>query len=68
MSTVLDQPSSDASLMKDVSDTIDAHAAADSLRYGPRGAVILAGIAAGLLFIGWFAFYFLLFLPRGSVG
>jgi len=68
MSTIHDQPSSAAGLMKGFSETIDANAAADSLKYGPRGAVILAGIAAGLLFVGWLAFYFLLFLPRGSIG
>jgi hypothetical protein len=38
------------------------------LKHGARGAFVVAGISAGLLFIGWLAFYFLLFLPRGSVG
>ena len=47
---------------------IAAETAAQALRDGPRGALILAGTAAALLFIGWLAFYFLLFLPRGSVG
>jgi hypothetical protein len=32
------------------------------------GAYLIAGIAVGLLFIGWLAFYFLLFMPRGSIG
>ncbi len=34
----------------------------------PRGAIIVAAIAVGLLFLGWLAFYFLLFLPRGAIG
>ena len=39
-----------------------------AIREGPRGALVLAGVSVGLLFIGWLAFYFLLFLPRGAVG
>jgi hypothetical protein len=42
--------------------------AAEALRNGPIGALVVAGIAVALLFIGWMAFYFLLFLPRGPVG
>jgi hypothetical protein len=38
------------------------------LRDGPIGAYIVAGIAVVLLFLGWLAFYFLVFLPRGAVG
>jgi hypothetical protein len=57
-----------ASLMEHVAVPIDADAAAQSLKHGARGAYVVAGIAAGLLFIGWLAFYFFLFLPRGSVG
>ena len=41
---------------------------AQALRNGPIGALVVAGIAVALLFIGWMAFYFLLFLPRGPVG
>jgi hypothetical protein len=41
---------------------------ADALRKGPVGALAVAGIAVALLFLGWIAFYFLLFLPRGPVG
>jgi hypothetical protein len=33
----------------------------------PRGALALAGIAAGLLLIAWLAIYLFVFLPRGSV-
>jgi hypothetical protein len=42
--------------------------AAECLKHAPLGALVLASVAVGLLFIGWLAFYFLLFLPRGSVG
>jgi F0F1-type ATP synthase assembly protein I len=42
--------------------------AAQALRNGPIGAYIVAGIAVGLLFIGWLVFYFFLFMPRGSIG
>jgi hypothetical protein len=44
------------------------HAAKQALSGGPMGAYLIAGIAVGLLFIGWLAFYFLLFMPRGSIG
>jgi hypothetical protein len=47
---------------------IDSDAAAAALRHGPRGALFVAGIAVSLLLAGWLAFYFLLFLPRGSIG
>ena len=39
-----------------------------SLQETPRGALVLAGIAVGLLIIGWLGIYFLVFLPRGTVG
>ena len=42
--------------------------ARQALRNGPAGALAVATIAVGLLFAGWLAFYFLLFLPRGAVG
>jgi hypothetical protein len=42
--------------------------AAQALRNGPIGAYLVASIAVGLLFLGWLAFYFLLFMPRGSIG
>jgi hypothetical protein len=48
------------------SDSVDTTALA--LRDGPIGAFIVAGIAVGSLFAGWLAFYFLLFMPRGSIG
>lgn len=42
--------------------------AAEALEYGAVGALVVAGIAVGLLFVGWLAFYFLLFIPRGAIG
>ena len=47
---------------------IDSDAAAAALKHGPRGALFVAGISVSLILAGWLAFYFLLFLPRGSVG
>jgi hypothetical protein len=47
---------------------IDAAQAVEALRNGPIGAFVVASIAVGLLFIGWLAFYFLLFMPRGPSG
>ena len=47
---------------------IEAHEAAQALRNGPIGALVVASIAVGLLFFGWLAFYFLLFMPRGAIG
>jgi hypothetical protein len=42
--------------------------ARQALKNGPAGALVVAAIAVGLLFAGWLAFYFLLFLPRGAIG
>jgi hypothetical protein len=57
-----------ASSPERVAAPIGAEAATQALRHGPRGALVLASIAVALLFIGWLAFYFLLFLPRGPIG
>jgi CHASE2 domain-containing sensor protein len=46
----------------------DRSSLAEALRHGPRGALLVAGISVALLFIGWLAFYFLLFLPQGPIG
>jgi hypothetical protein len=35
---------------------------------GPRGAIAVSLIAVGLLMIGWLGMYFLVFLPRGTIG
>ena len=37
------------------------------VRSGPRGAVGVAGIATAIVIALWFAFYLLVFLPRGSL-
>ncbi|HET9335449.1 MAG TPA: cytochrome c oxidase subunit 2A [Sphingomicrobium sp.] len=34
----------------------------------PTGAIAVSLIAVTLLLIGWFGMYFLVFLPRGTVG
>jgi hypothetical protein len=34
----------------------------------PRGAFVLAALLLCMILAGWMAFYFLLFLPRGTVG
>jgi hypothetical protein len=47
---------------------IGADDAAQALKDGPIGAYVVASVAVGLLFIGWLLFYFLLFIPRGSIG
>jgi hypothetical protein len=36
-------------------------------RSGPRGAIAIAGIATAIVVALWFAFYFMVFLPRGPV-
>lgn len=41
---------------------------AEALKDGPIGALAISALAVGLLFIGWMAFYFLLFMPRGPIG
>jgi hypothetical protein len=57
-----------AHLAEHVASPIGAEAVAETLKHGPLGALALAAIAVGLLFIGWLAFYFFLFLPRGPIG
>ena len=47
---------------------VSAEEAAQAMRDGPIGAYFVASIAVGLLFLGWLAFYFLVFLPRGAIG
>jgi hypothetical protein len=41
---------------------------AAAFRSGPRGALFLSAISVALLLAGWLAFYYLLFIPRGTVG
>jgi hypothetical protein len=47
---------------------IGSDTAAEAFKHGPHGALLVAGLSVTLLFIGWLAFYFLLFMPRGSIG
>jgi hypothetical protein len=42
--------------------------ALEALKAGPRGALVIAACAVGLLFLGWLFFYFVLFMSRGTVG
>ncbi|MBN3817460.1 hypothetical protein G3N57_12950 [Paraburkholderia sp. Se-20369] len=37
------------------------------VRRGPHGALALAGTATAIVIALWFAFYFLVFLPRGVI-
>jgi hypothetical protein len=37
------------------------------VRSGPRGAIVVAGIATAVVIGLWFAFYLMVFLPRGSM-
>jgi hypothetical protein len=57
-----------AHLPEHVAAPIGPDEAAEALKNGPIGALVIASIAVGLLFIGWLAFYFFLFLPRGPIG
>jgi hypothetical protein len=43
-------------------------AAEEALKDGPRGALLIAVCAVGILFAGWLFFYFVLFMSRGHVG
>lgn len=49
-----------------------AHSAEDQavdeiVSRGPTGAIALAGIATAVVIGLWFAFYFIVFLPRGVI-
>jgi len=37
------------------------------VRAGPAGAIAVAGIATAIVVALWFAFYVLVYLPRGAV-
>ena len=45
----------------------DDHRVAEIVRAGPTGTIAVAGIATFIVFAIWFAFYFLVFLPRGVI-
>ena len=49
-------------------DPADRDAAIDQIvRAGPWGAIFLAGTATAIVIALWFAFYFIVFLPRGTL-
>ena len=49
-------------------DTEEIDRLESALEGGPKGALAVSLIAVGLLMIGWLGVYFLVFLPRGTVG
>ncbi|MBV8674910.1 MAG: hypothetical protein JOZ33_15890 [Acidobacteriaceae bacterium] len=57
-----------AETAEDESTQEDRAEARIELSHGARGALLIAGIAVSLLFIGWMLFYFVLFMRRGYVG
>jgi len=57
-----------ASKAESVAPGADRTAAIEALKDGPRGALIIAASAVGLLLLGWLFFYFVLFMSRGHVG
>ena len=50
-----------------VAPSIDEAAVHAVLERGPRGALVIASTCLTALLLGWLAFYFLLFLPRGAI-
>jgi hypothetical protein len=49
------------------SETSEAERVDEIVRRGPRGAIAVAGIATAIVIGLWYAFYFLVFLPRGVI-
>jgi hypothetical protein len=45
----------------------EAEAVDRIVRAGPIGAIALAGTATAIFVLLWFAFYFKVFLPRGTI-
>ena len=52
----------------EVADEVDEAALAAVMRHVPWGAGVLAGTAVALLVLGYLLIYFLIFIPRGTVG
>jgi hypothetical protein len=48
-------------------DASDEAAVDEIVASGPTGAIALASIATAIVIGLWFAFYFLVFLPRGVI-
>jgi hypothetical protein len=59
---MINSPSPPAAASESENDSVDA-----IVRAGPRGAVAVAGIATAIVIALWFAFYWLVFLPRGAI-
>jgi hypothetical protein len=49
-------------------DGLDQAAIDRAMQEVPNGAIALAGLAIGSLVLAYFLIYFLVFLPRGTVG
>ena len=47
-------------------ETTDDEAVAAIVRSGPSGALVVAGIATGVVIALWFAFYLFVFLARAA--
>jgi hypothetical protein len=56
-----------ASSTQHVAEPMATETAAECLKHAPRGALVLSSVSVGLLFVGWLAFYFFLFMPRGPI-
>jgi hypothetical protein len=52
---------------QNASDPPEAERVDEIVRRGPRGAIAVAGIATAIVIGMWYAFYFLVFLPRGVI-
>jgi hypothetical protein len=61
-------PADQSSDPAEAADRIDEAALAEVMRVTPLGAGVVAGTAVALLVLGYLAIYFLVFLPRGTVG
>jgi hypothetical protein len=46
-------------------DAMEHAATSGIVRAGPIGALVVAGVATAIVLATWFAFYLLVFLPRG---
>ena len=64
----LETPAPAVAAEERIIEAVDAGMTVPAFEHDTRGALVVAGISVALLFIGWLAFYFLLFMPRGSIG
>jgi hypothetical protein len=62
------EPCYPAGLHDHASDAEEIERLEAAMDEAPRGALAVSLIATGLLLVGWLGLYFLVFLPRGSVG